>query len=443
MRSDDLDYQRAVQAYLWAVPMVNAIEFWRALIDAGLSPMEPSLLVFDRPLAAAPADPTGGTRMIYAFTILDLAETGPIVVEVPSGFQGHFWDFHHHGLEEIGAGASAEGGRFLLLAPGQEPAVPPGAIAVRSRTSRIFGGGRCILKAGDSTEPFIDLVAGIKLYPLRQAAQPPPTRIVLNRDRPFIQGWPKGIRYFHYLAEELPLEADGAEERMMHQMLAPLGIAPGRPFAPDDRLRRILGEAAAAGAAMVTTTGFAARLHGRQLWSDRQWERNFFPAAPTPVVDAGAGRNGGHHPAQGWYQVVGNGRYVFASTLKPGEAQWYSSTFHDREGSFFDGSHSYRFTLAGGKPRKLSWSMTLYDDRSGSMIDADRRRAGATSPTDLRANGDGSVDLWFAPQAPAGAPDNWIRTVPGQAFFATFRLYGPLDVVLDESWKLNDVEKVD
>jgi hypothetical protein len=134
---------------------------------------------------------------------------------------------------------------------------------------------------------------------------------------------------------------------------------------------------------------------------------------------------------------------VFASTLKAGEAQWHSSTFHDREGSLFDGSHSYRFTLPAGRPCKLSWSMTLYDDRSGGMIDADRRGPGPSSQPGLRANGDGSVDLWFAPQAPAGGPDNWIRTVPGQPFFATFRLYGPLDLVLDGTWKLNDVEKVD
>ena len=442
MRSDDLDYQRALLAYLWAVPMVNAIEFWRALIDAGLSPTEPSLLVFDRPLAAAPADRTGSSQMIYAFTMLDLSQTGPIIVEIPAGFQGHFWDFHHHGLEEIGAGASARGGTFLLLAPGQNAAPPAGAIVVRSPTRRVFGGGRCILNAGDSPETFIDLVAGIKLFPLRLAEQPPPTRIVLNRDRPFVQTWPKGIRYFHYLADELPLGSDGVEARMMNEMLAPLGIGTGRPFAPDDRLRNILCEAATAGAAMVTTTGFAARLHGRQVWSDRQWERNFIPATRVGDGDARIGTNGERH-AQGWYQVVGNGRYVFASTLKEGEAQWHSSTFHDREGSLFDGSHSYRFTLPAGRPRKLSWSMTLYDDRSGSMIDADRRASGPSSPAGLRANGDGPVDLWFAPEAPAGGPDNWIRTVPGQPFFATFRLYGPLDLVLDGTWKLNDVEKVD
>jgi hypothetical protein len=272
-----------------------------------------------------------------------------------------------------------------------------------------------------------------------RADHPPPTRIVLNRDRPFAQGWPKGIRYFHTLADELPIVSDGAEDRMMSRMLAPLGIAPGRLFAPDARMRSILCDAAAAGSAMVTPTGFAARLHGRQVWSDRQWERNFVPA--TTETKAGAETGEGSR-AQGCYQVVGDGRYVFASTLKPGEAHWYSSTFHDRDGSFFDGSNRYRFTVRAGAPRKLSWSMTLYDDRNGSLIDGDRRCADPAARTDLKTNRDGTVDLWFAPRPPDDRT-NWIRTVPGQPFFATFRLYGPLDLVLDASWKLNDVEKVD
>jgi len=439
MRSHDLDFQRAVQAYLWAAPRVNAIAFWRALLDAGLSPLEPSLLVFDRPLPAAPADPNGGTRMIYAFTMLDLAETGPIVAEIPAGFLGNFWDFQHRGLEEIGVGPSAQGGTFVLLPPGQDEAAPPDAIAVRSHTSRIFGGGRCILKPGDSPEPFIDLVAGIKLYPLARANHPPPTRVVLNRDRPFVQSWPQNIHFFYDLAADLAVESDAVEDKTMHAMLAPLGIAPGRPFMPDERMRRVLCDAAASGAAMLATTGFAARLHGRQVWSDRQWERTFFPG--TPEAEVGSAGNDERGP-QGWYQVVGDGRYVFASTLKAGQAQWYSSAFHDQEGSVFDGSHSYRFKVRTRGRVQPSWSMTLYDDRSGNMIDADRRRVDPSARSSLLANDDGSVDLWLSPRPPAGTENNWIRTVPGQAFYATFRLYGPLDLVLDGSWKLDDIERV-
>ena len=439
MRSEELDYQRALQAYLWAVPMVNAIEFWRALIDAGVSPTEPSLLVFDRPAAPATAVAAPNTQMIYAFTILDLAETGPVVAEIPAGFLGNFWDFHHRGLEVIGAGASADGGKFLLLPPGHAGGAPGGHIVVRSRTNKVFGGGRCIVRAGESADHFIDLVAGIRLYPLARAVHPAATRVILNRDRPFVQGWPKNVRYFDHVAEALSPESDDAEDKMLCAMLAPLGIAPGKRLVPDDRMRRILCNAAAAGAAMVTTTAFATRLHGRQVWPDRQWERNFFPTTSRP--EAGAAGDGGV-PAQGWYQVVGDGRYVFASTLRAGEAQWYSSTFHDRHGRFFDGGHSYRFKLQAGQSQKLSWSMTLYDNRNRCTMDTNQQRAKLSARSPLRTNPDGSVDLWFAPRAPRGTTDNWIRTIPGQGFFAMFRLFAPLETVLDGNWKLNDVERV-
>ncbi len=141
MRSEELDYQRALQAYLWAVPMVNAIEFWRALVDAGVSPTEPSLLVFDRPAAADPAVVAPDTQMIYAFTILDLAETGPVVAEIPAGFVGNFWDFHHRGLEVIGAGASADGGKFLLLPPATPGAVPAATSSFAAAPTKSSGAG--------------------------------------------------------------------------------------------------------------------------------------------------------------------------------------------------------------------------------------------------------------------------------------------------------------
>jgi hypothetical protein len=38
--------------------------------------------------------------------------------------------------------------------------------------------------------------------------------------------------------------------------------------------------------------------------------------------------------------------------------------------------------------------------------------------------------------------DNWIKTIPGQGFFAMFRLYGPLEPALDGTWELNDIEEV-
>ena len=58
----------------------------------------------------------------------------------------------------------------------------------------------------------------------------------------------------------------------------------------------------------------------------------------------------------------------------------------------------------------------------------------------MKANEDGSVDVYFAPKAPQGLASNWIPT--GEDFFLLFRLYGPDKPLFDKTWTLVDVEKV-
>jgi hypothetical protein len=60
---------------------------------------------------------------------------------------------------------------------------------------------------------------------------------------------------------------------------------------------------------------------------------------------------------------------------------------------------------------------------------------------DLLINEDGSVDIYFGPDAPEGKKQNWIPTVPNQGFFAYLRLYAPLEAYFDRSWELPDIEK--
>lgn len=69
-----------------------------------------------------------------------------------------------------------------------------------------------------------------------------------------------------------------------------------------------------------------------------------------------------------------------------------------------------------------------------------------TSPDSRKAlvkNDDGSVDLYFGPEAPKGKEKNWmIPTVPRRGWFAYFRLYAPTEAYFDRSWKLPDVVRV-
>jgi len=46
-------------------------------------------------------------------------------------------------------------------------------------------------------------------------------------------------------------------------------------------------------------------------------------------------------------------------------------------------------------------------------------------------NADGSVDVYFGPQAPVGKDGNWVQTIPGKAWFTILRLYGPLEPWFD------------
>jgi hypothetical protein len=57
-------------------------------------------------------------------------------------------------------------------------------------------------------------------------------------------------------------------------------------------------------------------------------------------------------------------------------------------------------------------------------------------------NPDGTVDLYFGPQAPAGKESNWVPTRPDGEFELLFRLYAPTKPLFDKTWRVPDLEKI-
>jgi hypothetical protein len=109
---DELDYQRAVQAYIWAVPLVNLVAWTRAIERAGVSLSEPSLLVFDQPVAAKQVLLTANAEVVYGMTMVDLSQTGPLVVDA--------WQ---RAIGDVGLTGAA---RYLVLGPGHPDKAPDG-----------------------------------------------------------------------------------------------------------------------------------------------------------------------------------------------------------------------------------------------------------------------------------------------------------------------------
>jgi hypothetical protein len=80
--------------------------------------------------------------------------------------------------------------------------------------------------------------------------------------------------------------------------------------------------------------------------------------------------------------------------------------------------------------------------KTKSMIPNPENKVGLSSydKSTMQLNGDGSVDLYFGPKAPAGKEANWIPT--REDFCIVFRLYGPEKAYFDKTWKLADIEEV-
>ena len=85
--------------------------------------------------------------------------------------------------------------------------------------------------------------------------------------------------------------------------------------------------------------------------------------------------------------------------------------------------------------------MLVYDSLSRSELKNGETFPSVSKYSDPKVNADGSVDIYFGPQMPAGREKNWIKTVAGKGWFPILRFYGPLQPLYNKSWVLSDIER--
>jgi len=225
----------------------------------------------------------------------------------------------------------------------------------------------------------------------------------------------------------------------MRGMMATLGIEKGKEFAPDERTKEILTAAIDVGMKMAGALRYSEYLPGTKYYDDRQWHNVLnvldveFNEDTFLNVDA---RVGMFHigysisPAMVMNMVGKGSKYPFA--------------YRDQDGNYLSGGRSYRLHLPADVPAANFWSGTLYDAANASGLDNGQPFPSIGSLDDLAYNDDGSVDLYFGPQLPGGAPEsNWLRTVPGKGWFMLFRLYSPTEAFFDQTWRPGDFEPID
>jgi hypothetical protein len=142
-----------------------------------------------------------------------------------------------------------------------------------------------------------------------------------------------------------------------------------------------------------------------------------------------------------FYEAVTNDESMHGQ--ETGWGQVYMAAYKDSDGDWLDGAQSYTIRIPPNPPAEAFWAMTLYDVSTRAIINNTSKKAGVNSRLELQTNADGSVDLYFGPEAPAGKESNWIQTNAGKAWFPYFRLYSPTQPFLDQTWVLPDIEKRD
>jgi hypothetical protein len=441
--NDDLDFQRACQAYLWALPTVGFEYVLREQRHA-LGARDGDVIIY-KGYQNVSRFLTPNVTTPYIIGFLNLTNTGPVVVDVPAGLiAGSAMDFWQRPLTDFGLTGpdQGKGGKYLFVGPGQEaPKSLPDDVRVTHSTT--FGIGFFYRALDTDPAKAEAMEKAICAYPWSLRENPPASQH-LTPAKAQTATLPRGMEYWEQLASVLEREPVQDRNRFFMAMLKPLGIEQGKPFNPDERQKRILTEAAVVGELMAKANSFDKRFPNSRYRSDAHWD---YVIMADPAQDL-PGLSQLDERAAYFYEAVALSRGMVNKT--PGFGQAYLGSYRDKDGHAFDGAKTYRLHVPPNPPAKQFWSVTVYDADTRSIVQNTQQIADRSSRQDLVKNADGSVDVYFGPTAPkgpstslrTGLEKNWIPTVQGRAWFAYLRLYAPLEAYFDKSWPLPDIEKV-
>ncbi|MFE4444810.1 DUF1254 domain-containing protein [Streptomyces sp. NPDC056820] len=435
---DQLDVQRAAQAYLWSLPLGGFLAWRDGVAETFGATRFGDFAVCDS-LREKRGIVTANLTTPYIMNFTSLAD-GPIVIDYPAGpTAGAILDAWQRPVADLGLTGpdQGKGGGYVILGPDHDdaPFKVSSHYVVRSRTVNVLVVFRVLTQDPDV---MAQAKAGLK-FARGGGSAPAPVRFIEGVDREWSATPARGLQYWQDLAPGLEEEPIAEVDKAFMAMLEPLGIAKGRPFAPDERQRRILEEGAALGELFARNNQVNPR-YTQPYWKGTSWYKglDFDLEQQTDTILQLDQR------ATWFYEAVGS--TIGMAHPTPGTGQVYMTSKRDSQGRLLRADRTYRLHVPADVPSAQFWSLTLYNEDTRRPYDnggTDSRSASLDSlDQQLRFNDDGSIDLYIGPTAPPGAETNWMKTMGQDGWFVYFRLFAPAQPFFDKTWSLPDFEAV-
>ena len=306
---DHLDYVHALNGFLTAFPAASTWAIREGFLGIGVE--DNSVLIFSQLMDSSSRFLTANADTVYYLMIVDLND-GPMVVETPPMALGTFDDMWFQWIIDFGLPGPdrGAGGKFLLVPPGYDGTLPEGGFFVgHSRTNRVLMLGRSFMEDSDPAPTVATIKSTLKVYPYAQGGPgtsvgtllqggplpAPPGKIP---ETTFVEGSgltfntipPNDFGFWETVNALVQDEVVGATDPEILGHLAEIGIVKGKPFAPDDRMRGILDDAATVGNAISRALMFDARgeedvaFYPGSAWTNMLFGGGYLFDRPIPEV---------------------------------------------------------------------------------------------------------------------------------------------------------------
>jgi len=434
------EFWLATDAYIYGYPLVT-MEVTRRVItnvpsvQGTRGPMGQFIKLRQYPDASFRDVTAPNADTLYTTAWIDVGKE-PWVLSIPDMKDRYFlvpmldgWTnvFQVPGKRTTGTGAQT----YAITGPGWKGSLPPGVKEYKSPTSMVWILGRIYCTGTPEDYAAVHALQDqFTLVPLSSYGKPftPPAGTIdpsidmktavreqVNRMDP--------VSYFTLLAQLMKANPPAAADAPELAKLAKIGLVAGKDFDASkldaDFVKRI---------PQVAFDRIMLQFKvGKSIKNINGW-----------MFDSEAGVYGMDYLNRAFITAIGLGANRVQDAV-------YPTSLKDAEGKAYDGANKYVVHFPKGQlpPVRGFWSITMYDANYFFVANPINRYS-ISARQNLKANPDGSIDLYIQNQSPgADKESNWLPA-PEDKFILMLRMYWPSEKspsIINGSWKPPAVKK--